>query len=82
MTANYLKALRLFSRNVRLYLITTVLVGFCYYGIYAVLFNLYLLRLGYGPGFIGLVNAAGWSPVVVFALPAGALGSRWGDVAR
>ena len=47
-------------------------------GITAVLLNLYVIRLGYGPIFIGLFNgiaivtAAGISPV------AGALGRRWG----
>jgi len=34
-------------------------------GIRAVLFNLYLLRLGYDPGFVGLVNAVG---MLVFSI--------------
>lgn len=75
---SYLQALRLFSRNTRLYLFSSALVGFCFYGIYTVLFNLYLLRLGYGSEFIGLANAALWVPIVLFALPAGMLGQRWG----
>jgi MFS family permease len=78
MTTTYLQKLRLFSRDVRLYLISAALAGFSYFGIYVVLFNLYLLRLGYGPQFIGLVNGVSWLPVVVFSLPAGALGRRWG----
>ena len=47
-------------------------------GIVSVLLNLYVIRLGYGPAFIGLINglaivaAAGASPV------AGVLGRRWG----
>ncbi|MCY3802111.1 MAG: MFS transporter [Chloroflexi bacterium] len=47
-------------------------------GILGVLLNLYVIRLGYGPAFIGLLNglaivaAAGASPV------AGGLGRRWG----
>ena len=47
-------------------------------GIMGVLLNLYVIRLGYGPAFIGLINglaivaAAGASPF------AGALGRRWG----
>ena len=45
---------------------------------YVMLFNLYLLRLGYGTEFIGLVNAAAQLGVVVFSLPAGMLGHRWG----
>lgn len=74
----YLQKLRLFSRNVRLYLITAALVGFCYMGIYVVLFNLYLLRLGYGPEFIGLVSSANALAYAISAFPAGALGRRWG----
>lgn len=41
------------------------------------LLNLYLLRLGYGPEFIGLANAAAALAFTVFCLPAGALGTRW-----
>lgn len=63
----------------RLYLITAALSGFTWDGIHAVLFNLYLLRLGYGPEFIGLVNAASALAFSAFCLPAGALGTRWGS---
>jgi predicted MFS family arabinose efflux permease len=75
---SYVLKLQMFSRDVRLYLITSALVGFCLMGIYAVLFNLYLLRLGYSPGFIGLTNAISMLAYALFALPAGALGARWG----
>jgi len=47
-------------------------------GIYPVLFNLYLLRLGYGPEFVGTVNSVGLLGYALFALPAGALSARWG----
>jgi MFS family permease len=77
MATSYLKAFSLFSRDVRLYLITVALFGFTF-GIYAVLLNLYLLRLSYGPEFVGLINAASGLPVVLFGLPAGALGGRLG----
>ena len=40
------------------------------------LLNLYLLRLGYGTEFIGLVNAAGLLTFAFVSLPAGILGSR------
>src|SRR3712207_5264374 len=80
MAATYLGALRLFSRDVRLFLVTSLLIGFCVFGgIYAVLLNLYLLRLGYGPPFVGLVNAAGLLAVAAFSLPAGAIGGWWGN---
>jgi len=78
MATTYLQKLRLFGRDLRLYLISAALMGFCYFGIYVVLFNLYLLRLGYGPEFIGLVNGISWLPVIAVSLPASALGGRWG----
>jgi MFS family permease len=64
---------------VGLYLIAAALFGLTVWqGIYWVLLNLYLLRLGYGPEFIGLVNAVGLLTCAVISLPAGALGGRWG----
>jgi len=78
MFTNYIQKLRLFNRDVRLYLITAVLIGLSYMGIFTVLFNLYLLRLGYGPEFIGLVNAVALLAYAIFCLPAGVLGRLWG----
>ncbi|MEM7033690.1 MAG: MFS transporter [Chloroflexota bacterium] len=78
MFINYLKTLRQFDHNVRMYLLTAALLGFGYFGFVAVLMNLYLLRLGYGPQFIGWVNGA---PAIAFAtssIPAGVIGSRIG----
>ena len=47
--AGYVTKARLFSRDVRLFLVTSVLFGFTACGgIYTVLLNLYLLLLGYG----------------------------------
>jgi MFS family permease len=77
--ASYLDQVRHFNRDVRLYLLSRTMVGFGYFGFYSVLFNLYLLRLGYGPGFVGLVNATGFLTNALFSLPAGALGRRWGS---
>jgi MFS family permease len=54
-------------------------MGLCWKGIYAVLFNLYLLRLGYDPPEIGLINAV---PTFVYGLacfPAGHAGTKWGS---
>lgn len=79
MATSYLQTLRLFSRDVRLYMIAAAVFGFTVFGgIYGVLLNLYLLRLDYGPEFIGLVNSAMALAVAVLGLPAGALGKRWG----
>jgi len=77
--ANYLYTLRMFSHDVRMYLVTAALLGFSYFGIIAVLMNLYLLRLGYGPEFIGLVNGATSTAFALTSLPAGAIGRSWGN---
>jgi MFS family permease len=79
MTSTYLDALRSFNRNVKVYLASTALMSFTIYGgIYATLLNLYLLRLGYGPGFIGWVHALAALGYALFCLLAGVLGGRYG----
>ena len=58
MIQTYFGAVRRFNRDIRLYLVATALLGFAVFsGIYPVLFNLYLLRLGYGTEFIGWANS-------------------------
>src|SRR6266702_1535778 len=47
-----------FQRNARLYLINNALSGVTT-GILLVLYNLYLISLGYGPDFVGLVLFVG-----------------------
>ena len=49
MFKEYVSKLRLLSRDIWLLLATSALLGFTVFGgIYSVLLNLYLLRLGYG----------------------------------
>jgi MFS family permease len=79
MVEEYVRAVRSFSRDARLLLATAALFDFTVFGgITPTLLNLYLLRLGYGTEFIGLLNATGALSVAAFCLPAGALGARWG----
>jgi len=78
MIASYLQKLRMFSRDARLFLFTFALWG-GFFGIHGVLFNLYLLRLGYGPEFVGWVNGLGRLTFGLSSLPAGALGGRLGN---
>ena len=75
---NYLNAFRQLDRNVWLFLFFWGMIGFGHFGVITVLFNLYLLRLGYGPEFIGRLQGAGQLVWAVFALPAGILGARIG----
>ncbi len=80
MVTSYIQALRTFHHDVLLYLLTTALIGFTIDGgIYSVVFNLYLLRLGYGPELVGQVNSAGMLIFALGSLPAGALGARFGN---
>ncbi|MCW5848510.1 MAG: MFS transporter [Anaerolineae bacterium] len=67
------------NRTLILYLAGIGCVGFTVDGgIYAVIFNLFLLRLGYGPDFIGLVSALGLLVFTLVSIPAGLLGARKG----
>ncbi|MBI3978681.1 MAG: MFS transporter [Chloroflexi bacterium] len=73
----YFAAMRQFSRNARLFLTYSILSGLGS-GIWGVMFNLYLLRVGYPIEFIGtfwlinmLCHGAG-------ALPAGLIADRYG----
>jgi MFS family permease len=70
--------LRAFNHSIRRYLIVWALISFSYFGIQSVLLNLYLIRLGFGPSFIGLLTASGQLIWAVAALPAGAVGRRFG----
>jgi len=79
MIDTYLQKLHLFSRDVRFFLLSKALEGSAIWGISAVITNLYLLRLGYGPEFVGLFSAAGLLAFALCGLPAGALGTRWGS---
>jgi MFS family permease len=76
---DYLSMLRLFSRELRLFLITGALVALAWDGMRSVILNLYLLRLGYGPDFIGLVSAVGAFAFTLLCPLAGVMGTRWGS---
>src|SRR5512143_281337 len=54
------------------------LLGFTYFGLQTVLQNLYLLRLGYGPEFIGVLTGSGQLLWAICALPAAMIGRRFG----
>jgi MFS family permease len=79
MVATYLQMLRLFSRDLRLFLVTAAIVGLAWDGMRTVLLNLYLLRLGYGPQSVGLINGVGALAFALLCLPAGTMGRRWGS---
>jgi MFS family permease len=76
--ADYLQILRSFSPSLRRFLLASSLATTVYFGIMAVLFNLYLLRLGFDARYIGLLAGLGQVVWAAAALPAGMLSSRIG----
>ena len=75
---SYWQKLRMFNSDVRCFFVSAATFSGTFYGLTSVLYNLYLLRLGYGPEFIGLVNAVSWLTSATLSLPVGALGARLG----
>ena len=67
--ADYWYHLRLFSRNVRLYLLASFLIGLTYSG-YMLLLNLYLREQGSTESFIGTILSAGAIGMTVTSIPA------------
>ena len=67
-----------FERDVKLYMACAALIGFSAFGIYSVLFNLYLLRMDYDVGLIGHFNAAGLLSFGLFSPIAGNWARRAG----
>ena len=74
---DFAEAARLFSRPARLYL-SSEFLAWTAHGIYAVIFNLYLVQAGKSESFVGQAIAASAIGMVVAALPAGWLADRWG----
>ena len=62
----------------RAFMFAAGVVSVSIFGMYLVLLNLYLLRLGYGPEFIGLVQGTGIFAIAALSVPASAVGRRWG----
>lgn len=69
---------RFLNRNFLLYMGGWAVTTFAYFGIQGVLFNLYLLRLGFGPDFVGALTGSGQLAWAICALPAGAFARRFG----
>lgn len=67
--ANSLTNFLRLSRDIRLYVCVWGFLSFGYFGVFSVLFNLYLLRIGYGPETIGLFVGAGQLAWVATSLP-------------
>lgn len=55
----YWERMRMLNWDARWFLFSAFLLGMGYAGIIGLLFNLLLLRLGYGPEFIGVISGVG-----------------------
>jgi MFS family permease len=66
---DYIDNLRLFSRNIRLYLAASFLIGLTFSG-YLLLLNLYLREQGSTESFIGTVLSSGALGMALMAIPA------------
>ena len=79
MIRRFLQAVHKYNPQARLFFAVVVGAAFVVDGVYTVILNLYMLRLGYGTELIGLVNAAGLLSFALTSLPAGILGSRFSN---
>lgn len=75
--ADFIEAVRAFSRPARLYLVSEFLL-WTGHGIFGVVFNLYLVEGGFSEGFVGRAIALNGLGLAMAALPAGLLAERWG----
>ncbi|MCB8921937.1 MAG: MFS transporter [Ardenticatenaceae bacterium] len=74
---DYANKVRLFRRNARLYLLVTIINGLAY-GIYRLLFNFYVLSLGYDEALLGQLLTTSSLVALLSALPAGYVSDRLG----
>ncbi len=74
---SYAARLRQFSRNARLYLLAISIAGIAF-GVYRLIFNFYVLALGYDRAFLGEVLTINSLVTLVAAIPVGYLGDRLG----
>jgi len=68
----YIRMIRMFSHNARLFLASTILMGLSF-GIWDAIFNLYLRELGYHEDFVGFMFSLSAFATGFMALPAGLL---------
>jgi len=73
----YLARLKSFSHNARQYLLFVFLTTLNQ-GIYGVIFNLYILSLGFREDFLGLILSLSSASIGLFAIPAALICDRLG----
>jgi len=74
---DYMAYVRQFSPNARYFLVASLFNGLVY-SVYSLLFNFYLVSLGYQQDFLGLSASLNQLVVLLASLPGGMLGNRIG----
>jgi MFS family permease len=67
-----------YGRDAKLLIAVSGVFAISFFGIQMLLKVLYILRLGYGPEYVGLFGASSALAYMAMGLPSGALGSRIG----
>jgi MFS family permease len=75
--SDYLSRLRLFRPNARLYLMTVLVTGIAM-GVYRLIFNFYVLSLGYDEALLGKLITTNQFTALALALPMGFVVDRFG----
>jgi MFS family permease len=75
--SDYLSRLRLFRPNARLYLMTILVTGIAM-GVYRLIFNFYVLSLGYNEALLGKLITTNQFTALALALPMGFVVDRFG----
>jgi len=75
--SEYLSRLRLFRPNARLYLLTVLVTGIAM-GVYRLIFNFYVLSLGYDEALLGNLITVNQFTALALALPMGFVVDRFG----
>ena len=73
-----LPSLRDFGRDARLLILISGWTAVSFFGVFSLLRTLYILRLGYGPAYVGAYLSAGALTFMVMGVPSGMLGERFG----
>jgi MFS family permease len=73
-----LPSLHDFGRDAKLLIAVTGILAISFFGIVALLRVIYVLRLGYGPEYVGIFSATGALTYMSMGIPSGALGARLG----
>ncbi|MCL5985397.1 MAG: MFS transporter [Actinobacteria bacterium] len=74
---DYIRTITLFNKNARILLLNIFLMG-TGMSVFSVLFNLYLLRMGYGEDQIGIYQMSIGASIAMLAIPSGYIIDRFG----